>query len=397
MAKFGGINPLSMLAGNFATIKSLMSETKAPAIKFDASTGGGRGFVNPSQNSIGVIETAADIAKAQKEEEARLKKLASEKSKYASKAQSDAEKAKRDSEQQKKSVNDYIKSLSEQTSAFKEQSTEQKALSEIESGRFGKVLPAQKERILNAAQIVDADKKEIEFQKVLTDAEEKRKKLQDDMIEQGKSIYEQMRTPAEIYANQVMKINELYQANAISLETLERATQNYFDAYKAGADDQGEKIKTNTDLSRGFESAISNTFMTAIRDGRNFGDLLVKLGEDIAYMILQQQIVAPVAKAGGNWLAGLLGFDGGGYTGTGTRSGGVDGKGGFYAVLHPDETVVDHTKGQRIVSAGGQNVVVNQTYNFGSGTDRMQVLGAAQLGAAMAKQQIIEDRKRGRM
>ena len=405
LAKFGGINPLSMLAGNFATIKSLMSETKAPAIKFDASTGGGRGFVNPSQNSIGVIETAADIAKAQKEEEARLKKLASEKSKYASKAQSDAEKAKRDSEQQKKSVDDYIKSLSEQTSAFKEQSTEQKALSEIESGRFGKVLPAQKERILNAAQIVDADKKEIEFQKVLTDSEEKRKKLQEDMIEQGKSIYEQMRTPAEIYANQVMKINELYQAKAVSLETLERATQKYFDAYKAGADDQGEKIKTNTDLSRGFESAISNTFMTAIRDGRNFGDLLVKLGEDIAYMILQQQIIAPVAKqivapiakAGGNWLAGLLKFDGGGYTGTGTRSGGVDGKGGFYAVLHPDETVVDHTKGQRIVSAGGQNVVVNQTYNFAGGADRMQVLGAAQLGAAMAKQQIIDDRKRGRM
>ena len=75
----------------------------------------------------------------------------------------------------------------------------------------------------------------------------------------------------------------------------------------------------------------------------------------------------------------------------------MDGKGGFYAVLHPDETVVDHTKGQRIVSAGGQNVVVNQTYNFAGGADRMQVLGAAQLGAAMAKQQIIDDRKRGRM
>jgi len=96
-------------------------------------------------------------------------------------------------------------------------------------------------------------------------------------------------------------------------------------------------------------------------------------------------------------LAGLFSFDGGGYTGTGTRSGGVDGKGGFYAVLHPDETVVDHRKGQRIATRGGQNVVVNQIYNFGSGTDRMQVLGAAQLGADMAKQQIIDDRKRGRM
>ena len=40
-------------------------------------------------------------------------------------------------------------------------------------------------------------------------------------------------------------------------------------------------------------------------------------------------------------------FDGGGYTGNGSRSGGVDGKGGFYAILHPKETVIDHTKPQK--------------------------------------------------
>lgn len=39
-------------------------------------------------------------------------------------------------------------------------------------------------------------------------------------------------------------------------------------------------------------------------------------------------------------------FDGGGYTGDGPRSGGVDGKGGFWAVMHPQESVIDHTKGQ---------------------------------------------------
>jgi len=345
----------------------------------------------------GVLETAADIAKKQKAEEDRLKKLASERSKFASKAQSEAERAKRDAEQQQKAVEDYIKSLDQQTTKFKEQSTEQRALAEIESGRFGKILPSQKERILNSAQIVDADKKELDFQQALEDAEQRRKDLQEDLMSQGKSIFEQMRTPAEIYANQIENINRLYQAGAINLETLERATQSYFDTYKAGADDQGEKIKTNTDLSRSFESAISNTFMTAIKDGGDFGNLLQKLIEDLAYMIVQQQFIKPIASALGSGLGGLFSFDGGGYTGAGARAGGIDGKGGFYAVVHPDETIIDHTKGQRIVSAGGQNVVVNQTYNFGSGTDRMQVLGAAQLGAAMAKQQIMDDRKRGRM
>lgn len=344
----------------------------------------------------GVLETAADIEKKRKAEEDRLKKLAGERSKFASKAQSEAERAKRDAEQQQKAVDDYIKSLDQQTTKFKEQSTEQKALAEIESGRFGKILPSQKERIINSAQIVDADKKELDFQQALEDAEKRRKELQEDLMDQGKSIFEQMRTPAEIYANQIENINRLYQAGAINLETLERATQSYFDTYKAGADDQGEKIKTNTELSRSFEGAITNTFMTAIRDGGSFGRLLEKLAADLAYMIVQQQIIAPLAKAAGGWLAGLFNFDGGGYTGTGTRSGGVDGKGGFYAVLHPDETVVDHTKGQQ-VSSGGRNVVINQTYNFSGVNDRGHVLDAAMLGAAMARQQLIDDRKRGRM
>lgn len=44
-------------------------------------------------------------------------------------------------------------------------------------------------------------------------------------------------------------------------------------------------------------------------------------------------------------------FDGGGFTGIGPRSGGIDGKGGFPAILHPNETVIDHTKGQQAPSA----------------------------------------------
>jgi len=42
----------------------------------------------------------------------------------------------------------------------------------------------------------------------------------------------------------------------------------------------------------------------------------------------------------------LLDLEGGGYTGNGARAGGLDGKGGFMAMVHPNETVIDHTKGQ---------------------------------------------------
>ena len=41
---------------------------------------------------------------------------------------------------------------------------------------------------------------------------------------------------------------------------------------------------------------------------------------------------------------GPIGFAGGGYTGNAPRAGGVDGQGGFPAILHPQETVIDHAR-----------------------------------------------------
>ncbi|WP_313240355.1 tape measure protein [Stutzerimonas kunmingensis] len=56
----------------------------------------------------------------------------------------------------------------------------------------------------------------------------------------------------------------------------------------------------------------------------------------------------------------MMSFDGGGFTGYGPRSGGLDGKGGFLAMMHPQETVIDHTKsGGNSGSGGGVMVNVN--------------------------------------
>jgi hypothetical protein len=45
---------------------------------------------------------------------------------------------------------------------------------------------------------------------------------------------------------------------------------------------------------------------------------------------------------------GPIGFAGGGYTGNGPRAGGIDGQGGFPAILHPQETVIDHTRAMAV-------------------------------------------------
>ena len=114
---------------------------------------------------------------------------------------------------------------------------------------------------------------------------------------------------------------------------------------------------------------IANAFSNAILQGENLRDSLAQIFRQIAANILNagiQQALAAAFGGGGSGLMGLIAaafggtkaavpsFDGGGYTGAGARTGGLDGKGGFAAILHPNEIVVDRTRGQ---SLGGSQVV----------------------------------------
>ncbi|MFC3169218.1 hypothetical protein [Paracoccus fontiphilus] len=113
--------------------------------------------------------------------------------------------------------------------------------------------------------------------------------------------------------------------------------------------------------------------------------------------ILEQIAKVQLAKAGmgllgaTSWgsgamesLGNLLSMDGGGYTGNGARSGGMDGKGGFLAMLHPQETVIDHTKGQ---SAGG--AVDVRVYMDDDGTWQAQV---ERISGAVSARTVAQDR-----
>ena len=97
---------------------------------------------------------------------------------------------------------------------------------------------------------------------------------------------------------------------------------------------------------------------------QSFGDMFRDIGRQYLASGIQQMINSLLGGFGGSFRAptsfisggffpglpglgrGIPGFDGGGFTGLGARVGGLDGKGGFLAMLHPNETVVDHTKGQ---------------------------------------------------
>jgi hypothetical protein len=78
-------------------------------------------------------------------------------------------------------------------------------------------------------------------------------------------------------------------------------------------------------------------------------------------------LVARAAATGLSAIAGVqaVSFEGGGYTGSGIRAGGLDGIGGMPAILHPNETVIDHTKGgsSKAVTVN-LNIQANDTAGF---------------------------------
>ena len=128
---------------------------------------------------------------------------------------------------------------------------------------------------------------------------------------------------------------------------------------------------------------------------KSFENMANKVIAHLFDVLVMQQMIGTVGVDGkaGTGLLGILGFEGGGYTGRGPRSGGIDGRGGFMAVLHPNETVIDHTKGQ-----GGGSVVINQNFNIaanGDDTVRQIVANEAPKIANMATAAVLEKRKRG--
>lgn len=92
-----------------------------------------------------------------------------------------------------------------------------------------------------------------------------------------------------------------------------------------------------------------------------------------------------LAAAGGS-------FDGGGFTGMGSRSGGIDGRGGFPAILHPNETVIDHTRGQ------GQGItIINNIDASGNQDVDEKIAIAVTQSSRQTVEQVHNMMRRGRM
>lgn len=201
------------------------------------------------------------------------------------------------------------------------------------------------------------------------------------------------------------KSQALRQAGAAATEDQKLAIVDLIQAIH----DETEAQREAAEVAEFFHDIALDGFDQLIPKIRTGNDALDQFVNTLVKAVAQAALLGkgPLASlfgGGGGFLSGLLGggpsfkpnttfgsfiglpsMDGGGYTGSGSRSGGLDGKGGFMALLHPKETVLDHTRGQGSIS---QLVTVNQTFQISGAVSSEDIKAAIRQQAAATKQEI---------
>ncbi|SDR39866.1 phage tail tape measure C-terminal domain-containing protein [Pseudovibrio sp. Tun.PSC04-5.I4] len=233
--------------------------------------------------------------------------------------------------------------------------------------------------------------------------------LQNIQIEQIANPYpDQVATASRALDELVAKIAKEDPLGELFSAIKTRAVQNALIRIAETADKTGKAVKKATEEAKtGWEAALASldAYVASARDiGAAFGDRIVKVfsdGEqaianfvqtgklefkslitsliaDMAKLAARRFIFGPIASglsgglsnpSGGlqNLLAGFFksfltpatSFAGGGHTGAAPRSGGLDGRGGFMALMHPQERIIDEFRGNREKQQAMPPVIVN--------------------------------------
>jgi hypothetical protein len=180
--------------------------------------------------------------------------------------------------------------------------------------------------------------------------------------------------------------------------TLDLAGASAGHAAEVDIPEMTKALQDAADAAGQLQNSFESAFVNAVTGTEGLRGALAGLARDLARMAAQAAFRGMFGNlfgggGGGGFLSGLAGlfsvgprvsmatmpsFAGGGYTGSGSRSGGMDGRGGFLAMMHPNETVIDHTRGQ----SGGEvlvRVVVSEAPGFASRVDTIATGSAARV------------------
>lgn len=243
------------------------------------------------------------------------------------------------------------------------------------------------------------------------------KNIIEDQIAEREKLLKSLGDQLKKLKNLTLEINYMDAPGATpkqleGLEAMKKGVQAGIDLYKKGKTEVEQYADLTKNAFKSMEDALVEFTMTG---KMNFKSMARSIISDLIRIQIRQSMLTGIKNAGGlgglfsgfsfgnlfggnviGSMDGAIGtgttFAGGGFTGMGARSGGIDGKGGFPAILHPNETVIDHAQGQ---SSG---VVVNQSINVTTGvqqTVRTEIMTLLPQIAEASKAAVLEARLRG--
>ena len=352
--------------------------------------GGGRGFINPPMV---------------KPDQPDAKKILDELAK-ANKQVTEAEREAMRQEQERKQI---LAGLNDEITKMV-QGEDQLTIAKLRRlGATDQEIAQAEAAMRQRSQLTAADRELEEATKRQTQLEQEAKRSKEQLAEAGKRVFEETRTPAEKLNIELARLNDLLAQGAIDWETYSRAVfqaQDDFDEIgKKGAD-------TMADLKSAIEGwgrQATDTFVDFAFTGKaSFKDLVNSILQDIARMLIQKTIMAPLM----NSIGGMFGFANGGimsdagplplktYANGGianTPQVAVFGEGRMpeaYVPLPDGRTIPVTMNGG--AGGGDTNVVVN--VNVESGQTQVEGNQGAELGRVIAgavKAEIINQKRPG--
>lgn len=262
----------------------------------------------------------------------------------------------------------YLESLEQTVEKEQELSAVQTAQLRISEAGANGFSEAQRARILALAAEIDKQRTLKDAIKAANDAQEERIRIGrqsaiDQGVDNGPRAERLKGLLASTDEERFARIREdvALLAEEFTAGRLQGGAEQYIQAIKGLVGETGTEIEKTKSLVDDLGLNFSSAFEDAIVGGKSFQNVLKGIGQDILRIGVGKAITEPLGGFLTSALSSLFSFDGGGYTGSGPRTGGLDGKGGFLAMMHPQEDVIDRTKGG---TAGG-TVVVNINQQVG--------------------------------
>jgi tape measure domain-containing protein len=230
-----------------------------------------------------------------------------------------------------------VTQLTQEQIQAQEQINKTIAALQLEAATFGLT---KTQAVLYKLGLDGASESQLQLARTALQTIEANEKLQEQQKE-GKRIFEETRTPIELFNAELQKLNELYQAGAFgavgsaeALDTLGRATKKATDDFKT-LEHQGDiTFQLLEQAVRGWGDQFTNTLADMVLTGKGtFKDLANSIIRDLLRIQIQARITQPLLGLGTNFLNGLFSSPATSAGGSGTSVAGVAHSGGIAGSL----------------------------------------------------------------